>query len=107
MRVEAAESVCCAESTVVGAAQGGIITSSPDRANCDECVDYRISVDPRLAPSSNSDAFDLPLEAIAALPIATPQVSFGTSMPPYFGRAPDRGQAAPHLIHLRSVLLRC
>ena len=107
VQMEAVASLCCADSTSGEAARDVSLSTPIGDSDCDQCTDYRISLDSIMAPDSRTEAFERLPGCLAATPTEAPRLLPGSTSSPYFGRAPDRGHAPPYLGHLRSVLLRC
>lgn len=107
LQLEAAGSVCCADPTSASTASDEGIAVSQNEPDCGSCSDYRIVLDPRLSRSSGAGRFELPSDATALLPVEIPTLPVAADPTRCFGRPLDRGHEPPHLIHLRSVVLRC
>ena len=104
VQVEIAASACCAEvGSAVRGGDPGILQDEPD---CGSCSDLRIALDPRVARSSDARTLELP-SAPAALPVEPPAFPKAAERTRPREHHVDRGHEPPHLIHLRSVLLRC
>lgn len=106
MQVEVLASACCGgadSSTNTGAG----LALTQDEPDCGSCSDLWIVVDSRVSRSSGARDVELPSDT--ALALAPEPLRFPGSADPLraLGSHLDRGQEPPHLIHLRSVVLRC
>jgi len=106
VQVEIAASPCCEGANPSTASGDRDPAASHDAPDCDSCSDLQIALDPRIGRGSSTQEIELPAyaPAIAPEPIAVPGAADATGP---LGRILDRGHEPPHLIHLRSVLLRC
>ena len=104
LQIEIAESACCAGRS---SDHAGVVTVSQDRPECGSCSDVRLVLDRSECRNSGTRRFELPADATAALPVEVgtlPPAAGPTHSPPH---PLDRGHGSPHLIHIRSVVLRC
>lgn len=106
VQVEIAASSCCSNASPSGAVGSGDLASPQDEPDCGSCSDLQIALDTRVARSSGTQGNELPSNAAAPPlePIADP---IAPDAAPSLVRTLDRGHEPPHLIHLRSVVLRC
>ena len=107
LRVEVAANVCCVDRTAASTDSDEGIVLSHDEPDCGSCSDYRIEVDPRLSRSCGPGRLNPPAVATAVPPVGIPTLPAARDTTPPLGRPLDRGCVPPHLIHLRSVVLRC
>jgi len=106
VQVEIAASPCCGDAGSAGAGGDRDLATSQDEPDCGSCSDLQIALDTRVARSSSAGQVELP--ANAAIPPLEPfafPAAVDASRPR--GRIQDRGHEPPHLIHLRSIVLRC
>jgi len=106
VQVEIAASTCCGDDGASTALGDRNLASSQDEPDCGSCSDLQIALDPRVARGSGTQEIELPAHTAAILPepfafLAAPDATDS------LGRILDRGHEPPHLIHLRSVVLRC
>jgi len=106
VQVEIAASTCCADAAPSATAGNRDLASSQDEPDCGSCSDLQIAMDPRVARGSSTQEIELPAPA-AAIPPEPTAVPAAADATGTLRRIPDRGHEPPHLIHLRSVLLRC
>jgi len=106
VQLEIAASTCCGDDGASTAPGDRDLASSQDEPDCGSCSDLQIALDPRVARGSGTQQIELPAHAAAIPPgpVGIPGAADATGL---LDRILDRGHEPPHLIHLRSVQLRC
>ena len=104
MQVEAAASACCRGPASAG---DGDLSTSQGGPDCGACSDIAIALDPRVFLAAGPGGLDLPSDTATALPVMLTAVPITAEFCYSPGRSARRGHLPPHLVHLRSVLLRC
>ena len=106
VQLEIAASECCGDAGASTAPGDRDVASSQDEPDCGSCSDLQIALDTGVARSSGAQEIELPAHTAAILPepLAFQAAPDGKGA---LGRVLDRGHEPPHLIHLRSVVLRC
>lgn len=107
VQVEIAASACCSVPSSTAAAHDGDLAVPETDPDCGSCSDYWIVFHPSQSRTSTVGSFEAPSDATAAgtnaIPKPKPAVGRGHALDP----PRERGHVPQHLIHLRSVLLRC
>ena len=106
VKVEIAASTCCGDDGATMAPGDRDPAASQDEPDCGSCSDLKIALDPRVTRSSGTQEIELPAHT-AAIPPEPLTFQAAPDSTGSLGRILDRGQEPPHLIHLRSVVLRC
>ena len=106
VQLEIAASTCCGDDGASTAPGDRDLASSEDEPDCGSCSDLQIALDPRASRGSGTQEIELPAHA-AATPPEPDAIPVAANVTGPLDRILDRGHEPPHLIHLRSVLLRC
>ena len=103
VQIEVAASTCCADA--LAASPEDTVGSEQEADECGSCTDLQIVVDTRV--SRAPDGTDVDSGPSAALPVETSD-PFGRGQSKLAAHRWVQSDLEPHhLIHLRSVLLRC
>jgi len=103
LHVEVGANACCAEFAPETA---GAHDDTEEDSDCGSCADYEVVLEPLSSPGRSASQLELPPIAPLALPIEFPAIQIASASDVGLRRSLDRGFAPPHLIQLRSVLLR-
>jgi len=107
VQVEIAASVCCTAPSSAAVAHDDESAVSESEADCDSCSDYWIQVHPSQVRTSTVGGFEASSDVTTAGTTAIPKPKLADGSCRALDPPRGRGSVPPHLIHLRSVLLRC
>lgn len=106
VRVEVAAGPCCGDREALTALRGGDRAEPHDEPDCGPCSDLRVAPAPRASRSTDARAGELPSFVPDAL-VEPPGSLLAAGTTRRAARDPGRGLEPPHLIQVRSIVLRC
>jgi hypothetical protein len=105
LQLEVSGSDCCEELAAPSGDKGS--ARSQGRSDCGPCTDFAIVLDQRRSKDDDGKALRFPSTPLRAMSLQAPLLAGPKGPGRAFGLPATGVAAPPHLIHLRSVLLRC